>query len=124
MFKVISKIGSNIGVFDTDDLTVEFHTYTSIVQYLRDGITIEGTSLVNDNLVVSPVKVVVNAEQVIYFGKRLFVEGRELRKENSTTYSLLLDNKRVKFKIESKVDDNRYLVRVSNGLYTIVPNMF
>lgn len=124
MFKAVARIGTNIGVFDTDDLTVEFHTYTSIVQYLRDGITIEGISLVNDKLVVSPVKVVVNAEQVIYFGKRLFVEGRELRKENSTTYSLLLDNKRVKFKIESKVDDNRYLVRVSNGLYTIVPNMF
>ena len=133
MFEVVARIGNNIGVFDTDDYSVEFHSVNEIIQYLKSGIVIKGVAYDGVHFMCQPLKVVVDMQNVIYDGIRVFNEFdiNRVRKENASTYSFPISSgKRVKFRIEnmnscrqSKFgnESSVYVIHMSNGLYTNIP---
>lgn len=126
MFSVVCKVGSNIGVYDSDDSTVEFISKHQVIQYLKSGITIAGATLKSeDELSLVVCDIILDSRLFNYNnGQNIFRTATSVRRENCSAYSFVSGKKKYRCTIISCVEMNMCLVRLSNGLLTYLSQEF
>lgn len=134
MYAVVAKCGYLYGVVDTDDKVVEWMDEKTIYEYVNQNVEIDGVS--GEGIVVNPIFYIPYQDVLCGGSESIFNTISDTSKGYQNRGEFVSNGKKYKFRMLSEVsegsqvslqtfnftaDISGYLIKLSNGLCTILP---